>query len=61
MRTCIHKLSCEFYAKADHTASYRILKSDYCELAPEKWEINRRYQDSRMVLEHLLPDGTTEG
>ena len=61
METCIHRFSCEFYAKADHTASYRILKSAYWDFAPEKCEINRRYLASRMVPEGLLPDGTIEG
>lgn len=61
MDTCVHRLSCDFYARADHSAAYRILKAAYCELAPENCEINRRYQASRMVPEGLLPDGTTEG
>jgi hypothetical protein len=60
MQICIHRLSCEFYAKADSTASYRVLKAAYCELAPEKCEINRRYLAGLPVPANLLPDGTTE-
>ena len=61
MATCMHRLSCDFCAKANRTAAYRILEAADCELAPEKCGMNRRYQDGLTVPEGLLPDGTTEG
>jgi hypothetical protein len=60
MEICIHRSSCAFYTWADRKASYRVLKSAYCEHAPDRCELNRRYLAHLPVPHNLLPDGTME-
>jgi hypothetical protein len=60
MEICLYRSSCWFYARADETASYRMLKAAYCEQVPERCEINRRCLARQPVPGNLLPDGTTK-
>ena len=61
METCVHRSTCWFYAEADKSPSYRVLRAGYCESAPERCEINLRYLAGKPVPATLLPDGTAEG
>jgi len=60
MEVCLYRSSCWFYTKADSSIAYRALRGAYCEMAPARCEINRRYLAGQPVPGNLLPDGTVE-